>query len=99
MPTTNTLNWNKNPEPDLAGYNIYRRIGSAPVPGDVKINAVLVPGALAAPTYVDTVSVDGTYFYAVTAVDTAGNESAFSTSVNKAVNTVPPSAPTGLAVV
>jgi fibronectin type 3 domain-containing protein len=96
MSTTNTLTWNKNVESDLAGYNVYRRIGSAPLKGDVKVNSVLVPGAT--PTYVDSVSVDGDYFYAVTAVDTAGNESAFSNVVDKVVNTVPPSAPTGLAV-
>ena len=45
MPTTNTLNWNRNPEPDMAGYNVYRRIGSAPLKGDVKVNATLVPTA------------------------------------------------------
>lgn len=97
MATTNTLTWNKNTEADLAGYNVYRRIGSAPVKGDVKVNAALIPGAT--PTYVDSVSVDGDYFYEVTAVDTAGNESAFSTAVDKVVNTVPPAAPTGLVVV
>jgi fibronectin type 3 domain-containing protein len=97
MPTTNTLNWNKNLEPDMAGYNVYRRIGSAPVKGDVKVNATLVPTAT--PTYVDSVTVDGDYFYAVTAVDTSGNESGFSNVVDKVVNTVPPSPPTGLTVV
>src|SRR6187551_3682528 len=97
MPTTNTLTWNKNTEGDLAGYNVYRRVGSAPIKGDVKVNAALVPGAT--PTYTDTVSVDGDYFYAVTAVDVSGNESSFSNIVDKVVNTVPPQAPTGLSVV
>lgn len=97
MPTTNTLTWNKNLEPDMAGYNIYRRIGSAPVKGDAKLNVALIPTAT--PTYVDSVSVDGDYFYAVTAVDTSGNESGFSSAVDKVVNTVPPAAPSGLIVV
>ena len=97
MPKVNTLTWNKNAETDMAGFNIYRRLGSKPLPGDVKINAALVPKDT--PTYTDTVSVDGDYFYEVTAVDTAGNESGFSNFVDIVVNVVPPQPPTGLTVV
>jgi fibronectin type 3 domain-containing protein len=97
MSTTNTLNWSKNTEADLAGYNVYRNLGSAPVKGPaIKINVGMV--AISTPTYVDTVSSDGDYFYAVSAVDNAGNESPFSTAVEKVVNVVPPVAPTGLTV-
>jgi len=96
MPTTNTLSWNKNPEPDVAKYNIYRNLGAAPtkVPGNLFAS---VPATTT--TFVDTVTVGGDYFYAITAVDTSNNESALSASVDKVVDLVPPSAPTGLTVV
>ena len=98
MATTVVLTWNKNTEPDLAGYNVYRAIGSAPVKGITpKLNTGMV--AISTPTYQDVLTgaaVDGDYWYAVSAVDTAGNESAFSASADKVINVVPPAAPTGL---
>ncbi len=95
MSTTITLTWNKNTEPDLAGYNVYRNIGSAPVKGTaVKINTGMV--AITTPTYTDTITSDADYFSAVSAVDNAKNESDFSTAVEKVINVVPPAAPTGL---
>ena len=98
MSTTNTLTWTKNTEPDVAKYNIYRKIGSAPnkIPGDLFSS---VANTAATPTFVDTVSVDGDYFYAVTAVDTSNNESPLSVVKDKVVDSVPPAAPTGLTVV
>ncbi len=95
MSTTNTLTWNKNPEAFVAKYNVYRNVGAAPTATLAqRISSVLVPAL----TFVDTVSVDGDYFYAVTAVSSAGIESALSNVVDKVVNTVPPSAPSGLGV-
>ena len=98
MSTTNTLTWNKNTEPDVAKYNVYRNIGSAPTktPGNLVAS---VANTSASPTYADVVSADGDYFYAVTAVDTSNNESALSVVKDKVVDSVPPQAPSGLVVV
>ncbi len=96
MSTTNTLTWNKNPEASVVKYNIYRALGAAPTETLAqKIGSILAPAL----TFVDTVTVDGDYFYAVTAVSSFGIESTLSNVVDKVVNTVPPSAPTGLIVV
>jgi len=63
------LIWSPNPEPDLAGYNIYR-IGSGGRP--TKLN----PELLLSPLYRDTAVTSGLrYTYRVTAVDKNGNES------------------------
>lgn len=81
------LSWNANTEPDLAGYKVY--IGTA-------------SGSYGSPTPVGIVTSytasglsDGTYFFAVTAVDTSGNESGFSNEVSKTLltpaDTTPPS--------
>ena len=95
MATTNTLTWNKNLEPDVAKYNIYRSVGAAPVRVAGNLYAS-VPATLA--TYVDTITTDGDYFYGITAVDTANNESPLSATVHKVVDLVPPTPPTGLSV-
>jgi len=39
---------------------------------------------------------DGTYFWAVTAYDTSGNESVFSNEVSKRIDSVAPAPPSGL---
>ena len=63
------LTWAPNTDPDLAGYNVYRREGKGPW---TRINSALVP----TPAYRDgNVAAGRTYFYAVTAVDVHGNES------------------------
>jgi hypothetical protein len=69
------LVWKTNTEPDLAGYNVYRREkDSAPQ----KVNAEL----LRTPTFEDGSAQPGRhYFYRVTAVDFAHNESAASEEV------------------
>lgn len=67
------LVWTANREPDLAGYNIYRREKDG-VPQ--KINAEL----LRTPTFEDrSVRMGYQYFYSVTSVDLARNESSPST--------------------
>jgi hypothetical protein len=73
------LVWAPVSDVDLAGYNLYRHTeGSAPV----KINGELVK----TPAYRDTSVEAGTrYFYAVTAVDLRGNESARSEEASEAV--------------
>ncbi len=58
------LNWKKNPEPDILGYNVYRRkLGETEFK---KLNESPLPGQ----TYLDTkVELGQNYEYAVTAVD------------------------------
>jgi len=70
------LSWSINVEPDLAGYRIYRREQE-----DTQ-GQVLTQELLPTPAYRDT-SVSGgqRYWYTVTAVDRAGNESAPSAAV------------------
>lgn len=64
------LVWTPDTEPDLAGYNIYRREEGGRAE---QINHDLVK----APSYRDTGALEGhTYFYSVAAVDVRGNESA-----------------------
>jgi len=100
MPTTNTLKWDKGPESDLVKYNIYRRVGSAPIK-DIANTYLLssVANTVPIPTYIDTVTSDGDYFYGVTAVDLSNNESGLSNIKDKLVDSVPPAPPTGLTVV
>jgi hypothetical protein len=73
------LTWTPNTEPDLAGYNIYRRTeGQQPV----KINSDLVK----TPASRDSAVQPGTkYFYSVSAVDLRGNESARSQETSETV--------------
>lgn len=69
--TAVSLDWNDSAESDLAGYNIYR----ATVSGGPYIRLNTVP--LSTSNYTDNSIVSGTlYHYAVSAVDTAMNESA-----------------------
>lgn len=78
-----SLFWAANAESDLAGYNIYRRIASDPPNHWSKLNAE--PHALT--TFRDERTLRGeTYFYRITAVDRAGNESAPSTAVAQETN-------------
>jgi fibronectin type 3 domain-containing protein len=71
------LSWNMAPELDAVGYNIYR---SRVIKGDrVKLNKKLIQVDM--PYFVDsTVVINKQYFYSVTAVDTANNESKISNS-------------------
>jgi hypothetical protein len=65
------LSWSINVEPDFAGYRVYRS-EQADTPGQL-----LTPQLLPTPAYRDTsVQPARRYWYVVTAVDRAGNESA-----------------------
>jgi fibronectin type 3 domain-containing protein len=71
------LNWNDNSEPDFNGYNVYRSTTSGS--GYVKLNSSLLDSS----DYTDTnVVKETTYYYVVTAVDTAGLESVNSGEVS-----------------
>ena len=70
------LSWAISPEEDLAGYNVYRS-GRDDTPGE-RINSEILPS----PTFRDISVVSGRrYFYRVSAVDHAGNESPLSSAV------------------
>jgi hypothetical protein len=71
------LSWEPDTDPDLAGYNVYRRSASGAFQ---RINQQLVVG----PAFTDTAVTPGTaYTYRVTAVDNTGNESPPSTEVTE----------------
>lgn len=74
------LSWEISPEPDIAGYNIYR--GDQPGQAGVRLNTEL----LLTPAFRDmNVRLGQTYFFRVTAVDRAGNESSESAVVSGTV--------------
>jgi Abnormal spindle-like microcephaly-assoc'd, ASPM-SPD-2-Hydin len=80
QPHSVTLTWSDNGT-DIAGYRVYR--GTTSGGPYVGINSSLIPTS----SYVDSgVASGGRYYYVATAVDTSGNESAFS---NEASATVP----------
>lgn len=76
-PAAVELSWAISPEPDAAGYYVYRA-------GERQANAQRVtPALLPTPAFRDTsVTQEGRYTYTVTAVDRAGNESRPSASVS-----------------
>jgi fibronectin type 3 domain-containing protein len=94
------LSWNANTEPDLAGYRIYYGTSprsSAPYSNLLDVGLTATPGA---PARTLTNLADGyTYYFAVTAYDTSGNESGYSVEVSKALplpDTSPPSVPSSM---
>jgi hypothetical protein len=75
VPGQVTLTWDPNSEPDLAGYKVY--VGES----SRVYTLTLDVGNLA--TYTVTgLQAGHTYYFAVTAYDTSGNEGAFSTEVS-----------------
>ncbi len=77
------LSWDPNPEPDLGGYNVHYGTATGAYSvvtnvGNTTTHTVMGLGA-------------GTYYFAVTAYDTAGNESGVSNEVSKSLtDTTPP---------
>lgn len=79
-PAALELSWSISPEPDAAGYHVYRSEQEG-TPGE-RISRELLP----APAFRDTSVAPGRrYFYWVTAVDRKGNESTRSVPVSEAV--------------
>lgn len=73
------LTWAPNSDPDLAGYNVYRREENG---SWTRLNPAPVP----TPAYRDSnVAAGRTYSYAVTALDTHGNESVRSPETSETV--------------
>jgi fibronectin type 3 domain-containing protein len=76
------LSWVASTSSNIAGYNVYRGTTSGG-PYSTKANSSAVAGL----TYTDTTVLAGqTYYYVLTAVDTSGNESGYST---QAAATIP----------
>lgn len=76
-----TLSWNANTEPDLAGYKVYQKTSltgtyTSPITTVPKDTTTYTVTGLTAPT---------TYYFAIKAYDTAGNESPFSPEASKSV--------------
>ena len=72
-----TLRWTANAEPDLAGYKIYGATSSG------AYGAAVATAPANATSFVATGLQPGvTYFFVITAFDTAGNESARSAEVS-----------------
>jgi hypothetical protein len=84
IPARVELSWSINPEPDIAGYNIYRAIYGADSSGAAMIR--LNPTLLPTPVFRDiTAQPGGHYIYQVTAVSRAGVESAPGRTVSVAM--------------
>jgi len=93
-----TLAWDGNTEPDLAGYSIYLREGSAPsktyYTRRIDISLASLGEDTSSPHYtVSNVSDNETTFFAVTARDNEGNESGLSNVVSYAPDDPLPSDP------
>jgi fibronectin type 3 domain-containing protein len=74
------LTWNPNTDSDLAGYRIYRATAS----GTYGAALATIPAGTF--TYQATgLAMNTTYFFVITAYDSAGNESAYSSEVSKSI--------------
>ena len=74
------LDWTASPSTTVTGYNVYRSATNGS--GYAKIN----PSPVGGTAYTDATVVDGqVYYYAVTSVDAAGDESAFSEDVQMSI--------------
>jgi fibronectin type 3 domain-containing protein len=75
-----TLTWNANTEIDLAGYKVYRATSSG------AYGAAIATLQGKGTSYIATGLQSGTtYFFVITAFDSAGNESAASNEVSKSI--------------
>ena len=75
-----TLTWNANTENDLAGYKIYRATTS----GGYGAPIATLPGNVT--TYIASgLQLGTTYYFVITAYDSAGNESPHSNEVNRSI--------------
>jgi uncharacterized membrane protein YgcG len=84
-----TLAWDPNQESDLEGYGVYYKRGSAGPPYD--FFGYVGTADLSdenSPVFTVTGLQNATYYFSVTAYDTSGNESAYSTAVCAQVGAV-----------
>ena len=78
--STATLTWNAGTESDLAGYKVYRGTAS----GTYGAPLATLPKTITSHTATGLQN-GTTYFFVITAYDTAGNESAYSNEVSKSI--------------
>ena len=77
------LSWEANSEPDIAGYNVYYGITQRSYRSPIPVGKVT--------TYkVNNLDEGKKYYFAVTALDTSGNESGYSTEVSKFISSSSP---------
>lgn len=81
------VTWNANSETDLAGYNIYDKVGTGT---NAKVGTT---GVSSNPTFTIPSVVDGVHTVTVTAFDSSGNESLPSDPESITVDTVAPGIP------
>mgnify|MGYP001582576303 CR=1 FL=1 len=88
-----TASWTANTESDLAGYKVYYGTATKTYGAPIDVGKVVT-------TYTVTeLTEQKTYYFAVTAYDTAGNQSGFSNEASGTVpDQTPPAAPTGMTV-
>ena len=75
---TAILSWSPNPERDLAGYRVYYGTASRTYGPPVDVGTATTFTA-------STLTVGATYYFTVTAYDTAGNESGFANEVSRTI--------------
>ena len=85
------ISWNANPDTDLAGYKVYQGTASGQYGEPVDVGNVTGHVMEITPEY------GATYYFALTAYDTSGNESGYSDEASCFVpDGVKPEKPTGL---
>jgi hypothetical protein len=77
-PYSLTLTWDPSPSPDVAGYHLYYGAASGEYTNNIVMNDVMTVA-------VSGLSIGVTYYFALTAVGTDGDESAYSNEVSYAV--------------
>jgi hypothetical protein len=85
-----TLEWDANTEIDLKGYRIHWGTAERTYTQHVDVGNVT--------TYTVTGLADGTWYFAATAYNTSGIESAYSNEVFTLVNSIPPAVPARMRV-
>jgi len=90
-----SFEWTANVEADLSGYNIYRTATSGTY-NETNLVGTVIASAV---QFVDVAVEDGQWYWAITAIDTAGNESAKSIEVTAILDTIPPAIPQNFHIV
>ena len=83
-----TLAWSKNAEPDFLRYRIYGGTSSAPI---TKLDSTLAANPGDTTRVIKGLTNNTTYYFRVTAIDSAGNESDYSNEMS--ATPIPPTAP------